>query len=50
MKRKLSPSGTATEPREREVLQLLADGLGVADLTPAVHQRVDHEDPHLEVV
>ncbi len=33
MKRKLSPSGPRLSPREREVLQLLADGLGVAQIS-----------------
>jgi DNA-binding NarL/FixJ family response regulator len=33
MKRKLSPSGPQLSPREREVLQLLADGLGVAQIS-----------------
>lgn len=33
MKRKLSPSGPKLSPREREVLQLLADGLGVAQIS-----------------
>ena len=30
MRRRLTPSGPQLSPREREVLQLLADGLGVA--------------------
>jgi DNA-binding NarL/FixJ family response regulator len=33
MKRKLSPSGPQLSPREREVLSLLADGLGVAQIS-----------------
>ena len=33
MKRKLSPSGPQLSPREREVLALLADGLGVAQIS-----------------
>lgn len=33
MKRKLSPTGPQLSPREREVLQLLADGLGVAQIS-----------------
>lgn len=33
MKRRLSPSGPQLSPREREVLQLLADGLGVAQIS-----------------
>lgn len=33
MKRKLSPSGPQLSPREKEVLQLLADGLGVAQIS-----------------
>lgn len=33
MKRKLSPSGPQLSPREREVLQLLADGFGVAQVS-----------------
>jgi len=33
MKRKLSPAGPQLSPREREVLQLLADGLGVAQIS-----------------
>ncbi|MEZ5185848.1 MAG: response regulator transcription factor [Candidatus Nanopelagicales bacterium] len=33
MKRKLTPSGPQLSPREREVLQLLADGLGVAQIS-----------------
>ena len=33
MKRRLSPSGPQLSPREREVLDLLADGLGVAQIS-----------------
>ena len=33
MKRKLSPTGPQLSPREREVLALLADGLGVAQIS-----------------
>lgn len=33
MKRKLSPAGPGLSPREREVLQLLADGLSVAQIS-----------------
>lgn len=33
MKRKLSPTGPQLSPREREVLGLLADGLGVAQIS-----------------
>lgn len=33
MKRRLSPSGPQLSPREREVLQLLADGLSVAQIS-----------------
>lgn len=33
MKRKLSPTGPQLSPREKEVLQLLADGLGVAQIS-----------------
>jgi len=33
MKRKLSPVGPQLSPREREVLQLLADGMGVAQIS-----------------
>jgi DNA-binding NarL/FixJ family response regulator len=33
MKRKLSPSGPQLSPREKEVLALLADGLGVAQIS-----------------
>jgi len=33
MKRKLSPSGPQLSPRETEVLNLLADGLGVAQIS-----------------
>jgi len=33
MKRRLSPSGPQLSPREREVLGLLADGLGVAQIS-----------------
>jgi DNA-binding NarL/FixJ family response regulator len=33
MKRKLSPSGPQLSQREKEVLQLLADGLGVAQIS-----------------
>ncbi|MDP3971818.1 MAG: response regulator transcription factor, partial [Candidatus Nanopelagicales bacterium] len=33
MKRKLSPTGPQLSPREREVLQLLADGMGVAQIS-----------------
>ncbi len=33
MKRRLSPSGPQLSPREKDVLQLLADGLGVAEVS-----------------
>ena len=33
MKRRLSPSGPQLSPREKEVLDLLADGLGVAQIS-----------------
>lgn len=33
MKRRMSPSGPQLSPREREVLQLLADGLSVAQIS-----------------
>lgn len=33
MKRRMSPQGPQLSPREREVLQLLADGLGVAQIS-----------------
>ncbi len=33
MKRRMSPSGPKLSPRERQVLQLLADGLGVAQIS-----------------
>jgi DNA-binding NarL/FixJ family response regulator len=33
MKRRLTPSGPQLSPREKEVLQLLADGLGVAPIS-----------------
>ncbi len=33
MKRRLSPTGPQLSPREREVLDLLADGLGVAQIS-----------------
>jgi len=33
MKRRLSPTGPQLSPREREVLNLLADGLGVAEIS-----------------
>lgn len=33
MKRRLAPAGPQISPREREVLQLLADGLGVAQIS-----------------
>ena len=33
MKRRLSPSGPQLSPREKEVLALLADGLGVAQIS-----------------
>ncbi len=33
MRRKLSPTGPQLSPREREVLHLLADGLGVAQIS-----------------
>ena len=51
MKRRMTPTGPQLSPREKEVLALLADGLGVAaDLPPALHQRVDRQDPHLQAV
>ena len=33
MRRKMSPTGPQLSPREREVLGLLADGLGVAQIS-----------------
>ena len=33
MKRRLTPTGPQLSPREKEVLQLLADGLGVAQIS-----------------
>lgn len=33
MKRRMSPTGPQLSPREREVLQLLADGMGVAQIS-----------------
>ena len=33
MKRRMSPQGPQLSPREREVLQLLADGLGVSQIS-----------------
>ena len=33
MRRKLSPAGPQLSPREKEVLGLLADGLGVAQIS-----------------
>ena len=51
MRRRLTPSGPQLSPREREVLQLLADGLGSGrHRTTALYQRVDDEDAHLEAV
>ena len=47
----MTPTGPQLSPREKEVLALLADGLGVAaDLPAALHQRVDRQDPHLQAV
>ena len=40
MKRRMSPSGPQLSPREREVLQLLADGLGVAQISRKLYIRV----------
>lgn len=37
MKRRLSPSGPQLSPREREVLGLLADGLGVAAISKQLY-------------
>ncbi|MCA0328389.1 MAG: response regulator transcription factor [Actinobacteria bacterium] len=37
MKRKLSPSGPQLSPRETEVLNLLADGLGVAQISKKLY-------------
>ncbi len=51
MRRRLSPSGPRLSDREKDVLKLLADGLGRrADLEEALHQRVDDEDAHLQAV
>ena len=51
MRRRLSPSGPQLSDREKEVLRLLADGLGRRpDLEEALHQRVDDEDPHLQAL
>ena len=43
-----APTGPQLSPRESEVLGLLADGLGVAAIAAALHQRVDDQDPHLQ--
>ncbi len=37
MKRRLAPSGPQLSPREKEVLQLLADGLGVAQISKQLY-------------
>ena len=37
MKRRLSPSGPQLSPREKEVLGLLADGLGVAQISKKLY-------------
>ena len=37
MQRRLSPSGPQLSPREREVLNLLADGLGVAEISKQLY-------------
>jgi DNA-binding NarL/FixJ family response regulator len=37
MQRRLSPSGPQLTPREREVLNLLADGLGVAEISKELY-------------
>ena len=37
MQRRLSPTGPQLSPREREVLNLLADGLGVAELSKQLY-------------
>lgn len=37
MQRRLTPSGPRLSPREREVLQLLADGLGVAEISKRLY-------------
>ena len=47
MMRRMSSSNPRLSDRERQVLDLLADGLGVArDRQQALHQRVDRQDPH----
>jgi DNA-binding NarL/FixJ family response regulator len=37
MKRRMNPSGPQLSPREREVLNLLADGLGVAEISKKLY-------------
>ena len=37
MQRRLRPSGPQLTPREREVLNLLADGLGVAEISKELY-------------
>ena len=37
MKRRLAPTGPQLSPREKEVLQLLADGLGVAQISKQLY-------------
>ena len=51
MRRRLTPEAPPLSPREREVLALLADGLGRrTDRQDALHQRVHGQDPHLEAL
>ena len=37
MKRRMSPTGPQLSPREREVLNLLAEGLGVAQISKQLY-------------
>ena len=51
MKRQLSPSGPQLSPREREVLApARRRPRRGPDQPPALHQRVDHEDPHQQAL
>lgn len=50
MQRRLSPSGPQLSPREREVLKLLADGLGVAAISKQLYISESTTKTHISKV
>ena len=51
MKRRMTPSGPQLSPREKEVLPLLADGLGVAPISRRLYiSESTDQDPHLQAL